>query len=155
MKYIKGDIIKAFENNDIDVILHQCNCVKGHGKGIAQTLFQKYPEINIPYISFYKGDYKPIYLRDNKWIINMYTQFYPGPPVNEGDSFKIRMEWLKECLKRISYSFGDLTVGMPLIASGLAADKNLKGNMSDLEYFKKYIAETVENYLPNAKIYYL
>lgn len=157
MQYIKGDIIEAFENNDIDIIIHQCNCTAGHGKGIAKVLSTKYPEINIPHIWVYKGDYKPILVgNSNKWIINMYTQVYPGAPTKDKtDSFETRLKWLDRCLKGIAYSFRYKIIGMPLIASGLAADKEIKGSMSDLEYFKAYIAPTVEKRIPNAVIYFL
>ena len=57
--------------------------------------------------------------------------------------------------KSLIYMLGKVTewgyskVGLPLCHSGLAADKQLKGNKTDLEYFKEYILPTIEEVLSN------
>lgn len=98
----------------------------------------------------------------------MYSQYYPGSPkenTTHFDTFMQRCAWLKQCLSDLkSYSDylisvynKEVKIGLPLIASGLAADKKLKGDMTDLEYFKKYIAPIVEEELKDldVTVYYL
>ena len=46
-------------------------------------------------------------------------------------------------------------IGIPLIGSGLGADLGLKKDMTDLEYFKQYIAPTLDELGLNFIAYYL
>ena len=156
MKYIKGDIIEAFNKGEIDVIAHQCNCTTGHGKGFAKILANEFPIINRQSPQRLLGEAMPYYLGGGRAILNMYAQYNPGPcRAGTSDSFEHRLKMLKRCLRIANHFFHYERIGIPLIASGLAASKELKGDMTDLEYFKKYIAPTVEEYLPNAIVYYL
>lgn len=41
--YRKGDIITAFENGEIDVLIHQCNAQGVMGSGIAKQVKEKLP----------------------------------------------------------------------------------------------------------------
>ena len=67
---------------------------------------------------------------------------------------------LKQCLILVKNHYiiqSHFKLGIPLISSGLAADKQLKGTMTDLEYFKKYIGPIVEEELKDldVTVYYL
>lgn len=156
MKYIQGDIIDAFETGEFDMILHQCNCF-GIGAGIAKILDDRYdlsdiyrssPEFNLGTIKWTRTRFG--------FIGNMFSQFKPGGCRITGvDSFEFRTFALKQCLKIIGHGYSYNKIAIPLIASGLAADQFKKLEMSDLEYFKAFIAPTVEKYLPNVTVYYL
>jgi len=116
----------------------------------------------------------------NKSIVNLYAQIMRGKPKKfplvakleknpnyngnltdkyfiekfYEDSLSHRMKALENCLKQIhsKYVDEDVVIGMPLIASGLASDKNLKGDMTDLKYFKEYVAPIVEKELKDLKV---
>lgn len=102
IKIIKGDIL----NSNSQYIIHQCNCVTKNAGGLAKAIFDKYPYANT-YISRnnsstlgsieIKGDGK-----DERFIINMYAQFYPGKPNYNNDSYENRKQWFYECLLKIS-----------------------------------------------------
>jgi len=188
LNYINKDILQAFEEDEINVILHQCNCTVGMGAGLAKKIADKYPQVNdfdkimisnckdtsLGIIKFGYADL--IKLSETKHIWNIYSQWYKGSPSNNTfisvfemqDSFINRIIALKIALKnvRANYHFkrdGDLTcetikIGIPLIASGLAKQKEYK-YLSDLDYFKKFIEpiiiECFDNKIEELNIYYL
>lgn len=118
---VEGDLLDF----DAQCIAHQCNCVSKGVAGLAKFLFEKYPKADI-YVernnnyTFHKPG--EIYVRDdyridnsgtswkNIYIINMTSQFLPGPP---GSSFEIapgmtvtetsetREKLFVQCLKEI------------------------------------------------------
>lgn len=160
LKYVKGDLIQMFKENQFDYLLHQCNCFSS-GAGFAGALFNEYPDAkplsqySYAHVRFGTNNYK---LTPNGMIVNMFSQYNPGGCTDTGvDSFPFRMTALNQCLLKIHYLEGPLKIGIPLIASGLAADKELKGNMTDLEYFKEVIASTVKRWLKhhNVTVVYL
>lgn len=107
-----------------------------------------------------------IHNTNDKLICNLYSQYYRGSPsdryfktVRNGvecelpDDNEFRKEALVNSLDLLfnhitknitAYKLSGLHIGIPLIASGLASDKQLKLNMSDLEYFKQYVYHIVE-----------
>lgn len=172
MKYNQKDAIEAFENNEINVCLSQSNCEGlNYFAGFAKKLHQKYPELTKMHQEHCKnedvfGTIRVYQFAPTKGIINLYSQKYRGSPNNSDDNIDLRIEALHICLKEVNnqlkglkeeYSEKLLSVGLPLIASGLAADKQRKGTMTDLEYFKKYIAPIVEEELKDldVTVYYL
>ena len=98
---IEGDIL----NSNIQYITHQTNCVSSGAAGLAYYLFNKYPYSNV-----YKNRIKTIYDpgslivsgngTDQRYIINMFSQYYPGGP-NEKDNQQIREVYFKACLSKI------------------------------------------------------
>ena len=167
IEYIQGDIIKAFEELDNVALLHQDNCSSLYKKGFAKILYDKYPKANTNSImSNYFGDAIKTYVDDSKCIVNLYSQYYPGKPSDKlgkyesfelPDNYNNRIKALEHSLYETTkiVDEGDLII-MPLIASGLAKDAT-KEYSSNLDYFKKYIAPIVEEYLKdyNVKVYYL
>jgi len=173
MVYKQGDIIEAFEQDEIDILIHQENCENlNYFAGFAKKLHQKYPELTVlhqkhckPKKEYIKGTILPYIVSENplKIIYNLYSQIYRGQPSIDKqyvDSFEVRRSLLRECLETVNnhYTlFESAKIGIPLIASGLAADKKLKGSMTDLEYFKKYIEpifmEELSSY--SITVYYL
>lgn len=164
IKYKQGDLLKAFENGEVNLIAHQENCVsKGNYAGIAKIIHNKYPETVD--ISRFFGDII-IHHVQHGIIVNLYSQYYPGSPNSTVfvkdkyeliDNYYNRIIALEECLWKIRMYFSDKKIGLPLLASGLAACKGRKTSLSDLDYFKKYITPTVEKCLDdmNVTVYYL
>lgn len=162
MNYIQGDLIQLFKQGKFDLIAHQCNCIGRMGAGIAKTLAQEFPQIDIEIIGVGQaiklfGTYE-YFDTECGYIINMYSQFNVGKCTQVGiDSFEVRLGALKNCLSNLNKNNKGKTIGLPLIASGLAADPIRKGTMSDLEYFQKFIESTIEESLPDmdVKIIYI
>ena len=125
LKYVKGDLIQMFKDNQFDYLLHQCNCFNSRA-GFAGALFNEYLDAKplqhlVPHWVLGTNDYKTT---PNGVIVNMFAQFNPGGCAETGiDSFPFRMTALNQCLLKIHYLEGPLRIGMPLVASGLAADK--------------------------------
>lgn len=93
MKYLKGNLLDAFDNGDVNVIAHQCNCTVGMSGGIAKFIRNRYDGID----DFDKETREIIrtpslvllgtgrgfdWDNSNKRIYNLYSQYYPGPPNN-------------------------------------------------------------------------
>lgn len=159
MKYINKNIFEDFDNGVINVILHQENCVSKGFAGISKTIHDKYPS-TLPRNNRRFGAIESTEVEKDKYIVNMYSQFFTGSPSDKTigglleDNLHNRLNALKICLTNVKQIFLDENIGIPLIASNLA---RLSGydNMSDLEYFKKFIAPVVESVLPNINVYYL
>lgn len=145
----------------IDVILHQENCISNYYKGFAKILRGileiKWTECDRTFGGVQMG-YNEL---NNIEIYNLFSQYYPGSPTNNReikDDMAIRCLKLMQCLRTIEYLVNkDKYIAIPLIASGLASDKKLKNNMSDIEYFKTYIAPIIDVMLDgyNINVYYL
>lgn len=178
VKFKQGDLIQAFENNEIDVLLHQENCEGlNYFSGFAKLIHQKYPELTKLHqhhcsqndifgtCLIHNIDSKTSSV--NGYIVNMYSQYYKGQSSNKTfllngylicDSFENRIIALKNCLKYIDCFFNrNIKIGLPLIASGLATCKERKKGLTDLEYFKKYILSIIEEELKDfdVTVYYL
>lgn len=155
IKYKEGNLIELFEQGELNVIAHQCNCFH-LGGGIAKALVDKYPEIQIspskhPLLLYGTTE---SFMVEHGLIYNLYSQFGMGPCEPYGiDSYPIRNLMLDRCLrsfnsfvKNYNSNLGkrvELSIGFPLIASGIAADRELKGSKTDFEYFETYIAPLV------------
>lgn len=168
IKYKQGDLLQAFENREIDTFIIQENCTVGMGAGISKSVINKYPEIrkyNLEQLKIAKiapkdvlGLLVPYMLNDKRFIYGVYSQYFPGSPRTEFDTFEQRINWLEkgfDTFNRTNYN--NIKLGLPLISSGLAACKVKKAGLTDLDYFKKYIAPIVKKYLNDVDvtIYYL
>lgn len=169
MKYIKGDILEAFDKGDIDVLLHQTNCTSGTNlAGIARLIYNRYPQTKK---AFEGSSFGRCYFTSTGFqtIVNMNCQFYPGAPSETfflmsnlyqlQDNFHNRSVALMHCLTEVENSFSDdIIIGLPLIGSGLAASSSKQlENLTDLDYFIKYIANLIKPLTKEFKvnIYYL
>jgi len=99
---IKGNHLDAEEK----YIAHQTNCVSTNASGIAKQIFDKYP-----YSDTYHNRTKPSepgtiqVLGDgfvNRFVINMYAQYYPGKPGYGIDSKEMREKYFHQCLLQIA-----------------------------------------------------
>jgi O-acetyl-ADP-ribose deacetylase (regulator of RNase III) len=99
----------------VDYIAHQCNCTSRGSKGLAKSIFEKYPYANT------YGMYREpgtIHVRGN--VINMYAQRRPGLPSGD-DTPSLRILWFKSCLKEILKIEGIHSIAFPYrIGCGLA-----------------------------------
>ena len=166
MQYINKNILTAFREGEFNVLLHQTNCVtKERVSGIAKSIFEEYPGALYAHLRYCVFGDISFCTQDGKTIVNCNAQYYGGSSsdmqfyldtdYSHPDSFKNRLAALENCLISVNNLFYNCEIGIPLIASGIGADRKLKGEMRDLEYFQKFIAPTVEKYLPNCKVYYL
>lgn len=137
MKIIRGDIIKALKNKEIDILAHGCNCRNGFGSGIAGQLAIQAPKAKNAYHQFYKeGKAKlgnvQFVESEIGTIANCMTQLNYGNAQRTGIVYlDYRALYdvlviLKEQAKR------GKKVGIPKIGCGLAGgDWNLVKNMID------------------------
>ena len=184
IEYIQKDIFKAFEEREFNFFLHQCNCTAGMGGGIARIIKNKFPFVSavdnklIQYdnfqIEFPLKTYGNAFLTkvfDDGYIVNLYSQYYTGNPTDDTmyDTFSGRKTALRRAFKffliqveALDLIGESIELGMPLLASDLAADLELKEGMNTLEYFQRFIEDCfietklINGDIPiNIKVYYL
>jgi uracil-DNA glycosylase len=122
MEYIYGSDIL---DSDARIIAHVCNCTtKGSAKGVANAIFDRYP-----YADVYKrrknndtpGRIRLCGGKNEKKIVNMFAQKYPGKPNETDDTYELRKKWFEECLMRISTIKNLRSIAFPCrIGCGLA-----------------------------------
>lgn len=113
--------------DDSKYICHQCNCISSDSAGLAKNLFDKYP-----YADTYKGrgSRKPDILgkidvkgngENQRYVINMYAQFYPGKSGYAGDSKVDRIYAFESCLEEIKKIEDIVSISFPEgVGCGLA-----------------------------------
>ena len=122
IKYIKGDIILAAQNSEIDVLVQGCNCFCTQGAGLALSIKNTWPEVYAEDCKTKKGDRNKLGTitsffdkNINVTIINAYTQFTFWD-VNDMLSY----DAIESCLKLIKTYFSGKRIGLPKIGCGLA-----------------------------------
>ena len=115
-KLIKGDLV----NSNIDVIIHQTNCFKTMGAGIAKQIKEVYPEVYVNDVEYQtKNGAKKIFgtiictrLHDNRICINMYSQYRYGKEQRQTDYEKFAL-----CLAKVASGMKkmpkELKIGFP------------------------------------------
>lgn len=113
IEIVTGDLLEAKEK----YIAHQCNCLTENSAGTAKAIFDKYPHANtyarrvksetgettnidVPGTIIILGDGQ-----DQRYVINMYAQYYPGRPKfpkSTLDGTVIRQNYFYKCLLRIA-----------------------------------------------------
>lgn len=137
MIVIKGNLLTLFENNNIDILVHGCNCFHTMGAGIAKQIKEKYYIAYEADLQTIKGDknklgtYSFVQINNTQFIINAYTQyhFYGKRPID--------YDALRNVFKLIDSKFKNKRIGIPKIGAGLA-----KG---DWNIIQKIIEEEVNN----------
>lgn len=119
-------------------IAQQCNCVTSNYKGLSKAIVQKFP-----WADFYKISYRipgQIAVAGNeknnqRYVIGMYAQKYPGPAKWSNDTTEKRIQWFQECLEQIAQIPNIKCIAFPYnIGCGLAgSDWNVY-----LEMIKKF-----------------
>ena len=176
LQYKQGNIIDALKRGEIDFLMHQVNCEGEMGAGLAMSIKHHFPNTEKEYLEWLdlceatNTEFGSARITSDK-IINVYSQYYKGRPNNRlfkygkfetVDSFSNRLAALQNKVDLYGKGIGE-KIGIPLIASGLAADKAKKERFvknpfstdsADMEYFKYYIAPIFEPY-DNFICYYL
>lgn len=152
IKIINGDALQATE----EYLAHQCNCVTNASKHMAKSMFDKYPYANT-YVkrSRDKSTYNTpgtIEVLGNgtnqRYIINMYSQYYPSTAKYNNDSTNLRIQWFQQCLKHISLIPNIKNIAMPYnIGCGSAG--------GDWNVYFKMISDFAEKYNIDVVLYKL
>ena len=130
----KGNLLTLFENNNIDILVHGCNCFHTMGAGIAKQIKEKYYVAYQADLQTIKGDknklgtYSSVQINNTQFIINAYTQyyFYGKRPID--------YDALRNVFKLIDSNFKNKRIGIPKIGAGLAkGDWNIIQNIIDEE----------------------
>ena len=130
----KGNLLTLFENNNIDILVHGCNCFHTMGAGIAKQIKEKYYVAYQADLETIKGDknklgtYSSVQINNTQFIINAYTQyyFYGKRPID--------YDALRNVFKLIDSNFKNKRIGIPKIGAGLAkGDWNIIQNIIDEE----------------------
>lgn len=120
-----GDIVNLANNNQVDLIVHGCNCFNVKGAGLAKSIFDEYPEAYAADNATIKGDRKKLGTythaeveRNGKKIIivNAYTQYKYG----RDDDLYADYEAIRKVFKKINNDFPGKNIAIPKIGAGLA-----------------------------------
>ena len=154
LTYIEGDLVKAFENGEVDVLVHGCNCYCTMGAGIARQIKNKFPkafqrdlefDANFEKKSDKLGKFSTAYVErpehNSGWIINAYTQdtYWDVERMLSYDAIRIIFDTLKQKVHPTH------KIGIPLIGCGLACgdwkivSKILEEIFVDREIFVYYL----------------
>jgi O-acetyl-ADP-ribose deacetylase (regulator of RNase III) len=138
---IEGNIL----DSKADVIGQQCNCVTmGNGKGLAAQIFSRFPYADVyskrtehnksvPGTWTIHGNGQ-----DERYILNLYTQYYPGGAKYNSDSEDLRLRWFQTALTGFFKTHPGKSLALPHgIGCGLAG-----GNWSLYERAIKEAAAT-------------
>lgn len=122
MNRVKGDLVEAAKNGEVDYLLHGCNCFSTWGAGIALKLKIAFPDAYAADKYDYRSPIEKIgsyssFRTNDLTIVNLYTQFDIGTTCRkfEYGAFKRALEQFEA-----DFYLGDKTIGVPLIGCGLA-----------------------------------
>ena len=121
MNVVKGDLLQMGKDNELDIIVHGCNCFNTMGGGIAYQVQAQFPDAKLADDETVRGDAGKlgtytIGMHGRLVILNAYTQYSmsrEGEDVFEYIAFE-------RVLNKIAYRFGTWRIGLPLIGMGLA-----------------------------------
>lgn len=124
IKYIKGDLLDAFDSGDVKIIAHGCNCVGGFGSGIAGQIAERFPLARVRYKELHGsggtelGFFQTNHIEGKGYIINCGTQrecLPRGQKHVDYDSVRKVMQLLLSFSKNLG-----ITPAIPKIGCGLA-----------------------------------
>jgi len=153
---IQGDAIKALQSGEIKCLAHVCNRTAGMGAGIAAKLAYKYSPSYLADVKIREMqafDKANLIIVPDGVIANIYAMINPGAPYEIDDSFTDRLERLVEGLNFLEEKEYLFPIGIPLVLSGLGRDISFGQELTDLEYFKTYVAPHIEHF--DLNVYYL
>ncbi len=84
LKYKKGNLVTAWLSNEVDILVHSCNCFHTFGSGIAKEIRERIPEayqadLKTERGSVFKlGDYTQYEAPNGQLVINLYGQYDYG-----------------------------------------------------------------------------
>lgn len=123
VKIISGDLLQLFDGGKFDLIMHGCNCFASMSGGIARAIAQRYPEAKEADREALArlrtegrprrellGTFSACCLQQGR-ILNLYTQYYPGPDFRAGA--------FRDALRRVKKEFSGGRLGLPWIGCGI------------------------------------
>lgn len=121
-KEIEGNLLDMFDEGKFDAIIQGCNCKNVMGAGIAGQIRKRFPEAFYADKHFLLPDTQRLGCYSiakidhgvgHKLIINLYSQYYPGP---DADPQAITIG-----LRKIAIAYTGIlsTIGLPLIGCGI------------------------------------
>ena len=139
LNIIQKDLIKAFKENEINVLIQQCNVFHTQNAGLAKSIKQEYPEIlNVDLATPY-GDKNKLgtfsYITPERknisqtgYIINLYGQYRYGKGLQtDYDAQRTGFKNIVEFLNNRG-PVGTIKIGLPLIGCGLAGGIGMLSN---------------------------
>ena len=141
IEYRQGNLIEAFLNEDIDIIVHGCNCYTTMGAGIAKQIKDYFPQAYRADLEFDKKFEYPnpkdksiklgkfscakidrfihidgVSYNNEGWIVNAYTQ-----DTHWDKTRMLSYEAIRQCFMKLYDNMSPLQcVGIPFIGCGLA-----------------------------------
>lgn len=126
LEVVKGDLISAFKEKKIDLMIHGCNCFHTMGAGIALSIKKAFPQVVEADLNTPIGDRSKMgtcsfaEIDGGGVIVNAYTQFNFG----KAKAGRILFDYnaFRDCLFEIKSLYGGrgLKFGFPKIGCGLA-----------------------------------
>ena len=114
-----GDLL----DSDAQYIAHQANCISKGAAGVARAIYNKYPYSDVYYRRTSPSSMGEIEIcgndDDERFIINMFAQYYPGESHYVEDMPDHRVVAFKSCLNKISEIKMDSIAFPYLIGCGL------------------------------------
>ena len=121
---VKEDLL-AITGETAQIIAQQCNCTSTYAKGLSKSIIDRFSHadfysvrskaLRVPGNIEIKGD------DNNRYVLAMYAQLYPGQANTSDDTVELRVNWFKQCLTKIGLITGLKSVAFPYnIGCGLA-----------------------------------
>jgi O-acetyl-ADP-ribose deacetylase (regulator of RNase III) len=123
----QGNLLEMGKNNEVDIIIHGCNCFNVMGAGIAAQIAQQFPDAKLADDETVRGDAGKlgtytVGMHGRLVILNCYTQYSTSK--NGEDVFEYTA--FERVLDKIAYRFGAWRIGMPMIGMGLAGGDKVR-----------------------------
>ena len=142
MILVQGNLLEMGKNNEVDIIVHGCNCFNTMGAGIAAQIAQQFPDAKLADDETVRGDAGKlgtytIGMGGRLVILNAYTQY--GTSKNGEDVFEYTA--FQRVLDKIALRFGKWRIGLPMIGMGLAGGDKVRILTMMEEFSKKVQAQ--------------
>lgn len=145
IEIVSGNIFDSTEK----YLAHQCNCVTQKAAHLSKDVFARYP-----YSDVYSSRTEPnkpgtIDIRgngqDQRYVINMFGQFYPGKPkypLSTKDGVLIREKYFHQCLLRIANISNLESIALPWRVGCGAAGGDWNHYLVTITNFANYVETT-------------
>lgn len=132
LKYAKGDLIKAAQLGEVDIIAHCCNCFNTMGSGIAPQIAKAFPNAKRVDDATNSGDRDKLgdatvsvtdFENHTVWVYNLYGQY--GYWSRRDGGIDLNYFFLAKSLEAMRndmlyFDAQDAKIGFPKIGCGLA-----------------------------------
>jgi O-acetyl-ADP-ribose deacetylase (regulator of RNase III) len=127
MILVQGNLLEMGKANELDIIVHGCNCFNTMGAGIAAQIAQQFPDARLADDETVRGDAGKlgtytVGMHGRLVILNAYTQYSTSK--NGEDVFEYTA--FERVLNKIAFRFGTWRIGLPMIGMGLAGGDKVR-----------------------------